>query len=675
MSPPQGHATAPSARTGAGSSIGGSIAGGVVTGSLQPQLPPDPPGSLHDGPQLVLGLVHGPGLEPAVRVDERPLRRDDLQRPPDPRLHLVRRLDPVGMRVRHAEPDRLRERELPEVVQEVEVRVRHLEVDLVHRKVEHLRVRVVEVAVADVGDRVDPVESRGDHAEGLDRELQLVHPRGHGRLVDLDERGPGGLEILGLLPDRLGQGHHQVLPGPVRLVERPVADRVRAGEHAFHRAVGERLGELPPLQRDRVGPAELPGDDGLAVEPVPVGPDQPALGEPLELLGEERHHVAPVLLAVHDDVDPDLVLEPDPVLGDLALEGLEVLPRDPPPGEVRPRRQDLRRLRQRPHLGGPQPLHLRHDTASFTSASRRSFRSAASLGRNSSPHDGASHRRSSGTFSATSPTARASCSTDSSFVLRASAIPAWMIRSPGSLESSSPLCHPDTRSRPNPSNGRSNSAVPKGATSPKYVARIVVASTASASVPATAAKASRSPGGCPGTRARAGSSNWITVAPAAARSRASSRSALARSRSSDARSPPLSSLDSDASVYGPHSTAFTGRSLFEAANENSSTRMGRSRRTGPFTTGWRKYVLLSKNRMRPESANPSRPSATRVTGSSHRTWPSVTRSTPAAACSARISAVRSSSAARTSSAVASPRSTAWRALRRRNSPPSLGGRG
>src|SRR5687768_1984403 len=79
--------------------------------------------------------------------------------------------------------------------------------------------------------------------------------------------------------------------------------------------------------------------------------------------------------------------------------------------------------------------------------------------------------------------------------------------------------------------------------------------------------------------------------------------------------------------------------------------------------------------MSPPMENPSSPSAKRVRLSSHRTWPSVTISIPAAICSSMTSRTSWSCATWTSASVASPRSRAWSVFRRRKSPPSWGGFG
>jgi hypothetical protein len=75
------------------------------------------------------------------------------------------------------------------------------------------------------------------------------------------------------------------------------------------------LREAPPFDGHRAAPADLSGDDRLAVETVPVGTDEAAGGEPVHLLREVRDHVSAVHLAVHGNVDADLVLEAHPHRG------------------------------------------------------------------------------------------------------------------------------------------------------------------------------------------------------------------------------------------------------------------------------------------------------------------------------------------------------------------------
>src|SRR5256712_1211827 len=346
--------------------------------------------------QLRLRLLDGPRLESVVRVEEALLGRERLEGPLDPVRDLALRLDDVAVDVNHAEGDLLRQGLPPEPLEEVEAAVAHLEVELVYRELVEVRVHCVVVPVARVGDRVRR-EAPGDGPEGLHDEVQLVRPGREGGLVDLDDLCPRPFEVACLLVDHLREREREVRAGLVVLVEGPVHHRVRAREHPLQRTLCEALGPGPPVHRDRPGPLELPHDEGLLVVPVPVRTDEPADLAPAEVLREVRRHVPAVLLAVDEDVDPDLLLERDPFLRRPLLEGPQGLVRELPLRVLGPGLRQVRGLRETPDARGEE-AHSPASTSFAVSVTSPSFSRAFARGRNSSPFDGEMYDSSSGTF-------------------------------------------------------------------------------------------------------------------------------------------------------------------------------------------------------------------------------------------------------------------------------------
>src|ERR687891_1169328 len=110
-----------------------------------------------------------------------------------------------------------------------------------------------------------------------------------------------------------GKVEDEVAASRVVLVEGPVTDRVRAGEHALYGGVGEGLSVFPPFDRHGLLAAHGTGGDWLSVVAVPVGTDQPPDLQSRELLGEIRDHVAPIHLAVDDHIGADRTLKLDPL--------------------------------------------------------------------------------------------------------------------------------------------------------------------------------------------------------------------------------------------------------------------------------------------------------------------------------------------------------------------------
>src|SRR5207249_1466712 len=181
----------------------------------------------------------------------------------------------------------------------------------------------------------------------LDEQGQLIEARRERGLVDLDDLRSRGFEAERLLMQQFREREARLLPRPVELVERPVHHRVRPRDHALHRPLRARLGELEPGHADRTLPPELVDDDRFLVVPVAVGANQAGDLRSVDVLGEVRGHVASVLLAVHGDVDPDLLLEVDPLRGRLLLEGPKAFFRQLALGGLRPHPQKVFGLRER----------------------------------------------------------------------------------------------------------------------------------------------------------------------------------------------------------------------------------------------------------------------------------------------------------------------------------------
>ena len=223
------------------------------------------------------------------------------------------------MDVHDAERDLLLERLPLETVQQVEARIRHLQIELIHGELVEVVEDLVVVAIAGVQDRLRLQALRHD-AHRLHEERKLIESGRKGRFVDLDDLGTRGLEGDRLVMEQLREGEAGIRPRTVVFVERPVHHRVRSGDHALHRPLRLGLGEREPIHADRTASPQLVDDDGLLVVPVSVRPNEARDLGPVDVLREVRRHVAPILLAVDEDVDPDLFLESDPFGGRFLLQ-------------------------------------------------------------------------------------------------------------------------------------------------------------------------------------------------------------------------------------------------------------------------------------------------------------------------------------------------------------------
>ncbi|MNM75769.1 hypothetical protein D3C81_875650 [compost metagenome] len=165
----------------------------------------------------------------------------------------------------------------------------------------------------------------GTDAERIHRPVQIRLPLGTTQrqplakcgLVDLDGADAGGFQVT----DFIAQGQRDLAAGiGARLVvthERPLQHRHRAGQHALHRLVGERLRVLRPTHRHRRGTADVAVDHRWlhAARAVTLHPAIAGEGEAIELLAEVLDHVVAFEFAVHQHVQADLLLHAHAVLG------------------------------------------------------------------------------------------------------------------------------------------------------------------------------------------------------------------------------------------------------------------------------------------------------------------------------------------------------------------------
>src|SRR5207244_1791062 len=195
----------------------------------------------------------------------------------------------------------------------------------------------------------------------------------------------------------------------------PVHHRVRPRDHALHRPLRARLGELEPGHADRTLPPELVDDDRFLVVPVAVGANQAGDLRSVDVLGEVRGHVASVLLAVHGDVDP--------LRGRLLLEGPKAFFRQLALGGLRPRPQKVFGLRERTDARRQETRHEATPTFLAAADTIRSFSRARPRGRNSRPFEGDRNDAFRSIRSLRLRTLLATSAGSSFFVLRASTRP------------------------------------------------------------------------------------------------------------------------------------------------------------------------------------------------------------------------------------------------------------
>src|SRR5438552_18939887 len=120
----------------------------------------------------------------------------------------------MAVDVDDAEGDLLPEGLPPEAFEQVEARIRHLEVDLVDRELVEVRENLVVVPVARVEDRLRAQTLRHD-ADRLDEERKFVEPGRERGLVDLDDLRPRRLEAAGLLVQQLRDSEASCIHRPI----------------------------------------------------------------------------------------------------------------------------------------------------------------------------------------------------------------------------------------------------------------------------------------------------------------------------------------------------------------------------------------------------------------------------------------------------------------------------
>ncbi len=221
-----------------------------------------------------------------------------------------------------------------EGVEQLHVRARGLDRDHVGVESDDVLDDVVELRVTHVGvDLGLGPRRRGRQAEAVDRPAQVGVAVGEPqrqalaqrRLVDLDDRRPGRLEVEHLVPDRQGDLGAGLAARLVVADEGPLQDRHRPGQHALHRLLGQRLRVAPPVDGHRRRPRDVAEEDRRlhAAGAVGLHPAVRREGEAGELLAEVLDHVVALGLAVDEHVEADLLLEGDHLV-DLAADELVV---------------------------------------------------------------------------------------------------------------------------------------------------------------------------------------------------------------------------------------------------------------------------------------------------------------------------------------------------------------
>ncbi|CAB5623335.1 Uncharacterised protein [Pseudomonas aeruginosa] len=239
------------------------------------------------------------------------------------------------MDVVDARTDLVRVVELLEGLQQLHVRTRSLDGDHVGVHGGDGLDHIVELAVAHV--RMDlgfVADSGGAQAEGLGGPLQIVRPGvaaqrqafAESRLVDLHDPDAGGLQVDHFVADRQGQLARLHLARHVLAREGPHQHGHRAGQHALHHLVGKALGVPDPLHGHGPRTAQVAIDHrrlhaarAVALHPAEAGEDVA-----VQLLGEVLDHVVALGLAVHQHVQPQLLLDLHR-MADLAVHRLDVL--------------------------------------------------------------------------------------------------------------------------------------------------------------------------------------------------------------------------------------------------------------------------------------------------------------------------------------------------------------
>ena len=194
-------------------------------------------------------------------------RREVRVRPAHAIGHRLGRLDLGRRQVHHTEDDRL----VGQVGQhaEVEAGLGGLDRDLVDRAARQLgQERVARRALVDdrgVAEAQVHRRGAGDAVQRRGEGGQAVGAGGVGaglqvRLVDLDDVGPRGVQVLDLGVDGRRVRHRGRLEVRVVVVLRLLGHRERPGHRHLDRTVGVRLEELQVTDLDRTAPGDRPDD-------------------------------------------------------------------------------------------------------------------------------------------------------------------------------------------------------------------------------------------------------------------------------------------------------------------------------------------------------------------------------------------------------------------------------
>ncbi len=190
--------------------------------------------------------------------------------------------------------------------------------------------RGVPEADVDGGGAGDAVERGVERGEAV--LAGRLGPGLHVGLVDLDEVGAGGVQVLDLGVDRGGVRHRRRREVGVVVVLRLLRHRERSGHGHLDRVVGVRLQELHVAYADGPRPHDRPGDPRHRVG-MPAAVQSRAGVVDVDALEGGGEVVAVRLaphLAVGDDVESRLLLGADGQHGGVVLRLLEVLRLDPP---------------------------------------------------------------------------------------------------------------------------------------------------------------------------------------------------------------------------------------------------------------------------------------------------------------------------------------------------------
>src|SRR6266566_811372 len=343
----------------------------------------------HHVPERRQRLGPSPRLEAAVRVHPDLVIVEHFPHPIERHHDLLGTRHARRVNVVDTRTDLIRILVFPERVQELGPGPRALDGDRIGVHALDHADDVVEFAVAHVGvDLRLVLHPGGRQAERVDRPILVrgpVHPPQRQafdafRLVDLNHADPRRLEVAHLVPDRERQLLRRLRARLVVAYKRPLQDRHRPGQHSLHRLRRLRLRERAPPYRHRPRSGHVAEDDrGLHVaRAVRLHPAMLREREALELLAEVLHHVVALELAVHQHVEPDLLLEAErlaDLLFDERLVGgrrqlavVQLPPRSPHFGGLGERADRRRRIgRERQLLaaprrvrGGPAQVTLRH---------------------------------------------------------------------------------------------------------------------------------------------------------------------------------------------------------------------------------------------------------------------------------------------------------------------------